>query len=252
MPRHRRRPAPRHGTKPRDRYAGPGGPYEERPGDLPDSSGGGPGGPAPPPPEPPEILPGFEGMPPDVQARVDAILRDGAPGGPRRALAYIRTTPWYAVEYRGISAGVRAGLFGADVPEAEYRSWRTGINQQYRQFYGRDATGDELDSFLGAGYTPTIIGQIGQGKAIVAAERPELQYLGGAFDQGQFSEAELTAYGEQKAGRSSALGTTMLDRMARAMEKVNRVFQGQLATSPALEQGLGQTLQQRRKPDIAA
>jgi hypothetical protein len=192
---------------------------------------------------------GIPGLPPEVQAAIDRIFRDGAPDAAARALAYLRSTDWYKQEYRGIGAGVSRGIFGN---EADYRQWRNQVQNYFRQYYGRDATGDELESFANQGFDANTVGQIGAGKAYVDANRGDIQYLGGAFDAGQFTEDELKAYGEHQAGRTSALGESIKSKVESAMKKVERVFQGSLATSPALEQSLGQQVQRKRRPDISA
>lgn len=164
-------------------------------------------------------------------------------------MAFLRSTPWYQQTYRGIGQGVAKGIIAN---EADYRSYVNQVNQHYRQFYGREASVEEIETFLTAGYAPGVIGQIGQGYANVQANRPEWQYLSGAFAEGQLSEAELTALGEQQAGRTSTLGTTIQERVSTALKKVQRVFEGSLATSPMGLESLSQGQARQRKPDISA
>ena len=204
--------------------------------------------PAPPPEAPIDWL-GIPGLPPDVLNRIDAIFRDGSPNPVERAMAYLRSTPWYADTYRGIGQGVAKGIIGG---EADYRAYVNQVNQHYRQFYGRDATGDEIEAFLTAGYTPGVIGQIGQGKAYVDANKGDIQYLSGAFGEGQLSGQELQTYGEQVVGRESTLGASIQSKVNFALRKMQRVFEGQLATSPLALDSLSQSQQRQRKPDIAA
>jgi hypothetical protein len=217
---------------------------------------------------------GIPGLPQDIINRIDAIFRDGGPNAAERAVAYLRTTPWHQQTYYGFAQGALKGLWGS---EAEYMGWKGGVNAAYRRYMGRDATNDELLSFADAGWGVGEIGQrlefsagfkelfrryngreatqeeinayygsggsldvLGrkfEGRAIVGAERPDLQYVTGAFDTGQLSEEELTAYGEQKAGLGSTLGVNIMTRVQKAMERVNRVFQGTLATGSLGNQG---------------
>jgi hypothetical protein len=183
-----------------------------------------------PPPEPPLDWLGVPGLPTDVQAKIDAIFRDGAPNPVERAMAYLRSTPWYAQTYRGIGQGIAKGVISS---EADYRGYVNQVNQAYRQYWGRDATGDEIETFLTAGYAPGVIGQIGAGRAYAQANRADIQYLAGAFtDEGQLDESELQTYGEQVVGRDSALGASLRQKLDAAVRKVERVFQVNLATSP--------------------
>jgi hypothetical protein len=169
-----------------------------------------------------------------------------AADGDDAAIAWLRTTPWHQAEYRGLFAGVGLGLFSN---EGEYRAYRNQVNNSYLQNYGRAATADELEGFINQGYSAGVVGQIGAGHAYAEANRADTQYLTGAFGGGQLSEQELQSYGEQRAGRDSALGSSILAKVESAMAKVNRVFQGQNASSALGDQNLQQ---KPKRPDIAA
>lgn len=218
-------------------------PGEEPVAQPPEGGGGGGGGgggtPAP------DWL-GIPGLPPEVVSAIDRIFRDGAPDPDVRALAYLRTTDWYKAEYAGIGSLVAKGIVGN---EADYRQWKTQAMSTYQQYYGRAATAQEIQGWADQGLTAQRIGQIGAGQAYVNANRAELQYLGGAFGGGQFSEEELRAYGEQQQGYETNLGGTIKSRVDAALARVNRVFQGELGGSAAMQESLGQ--QRRRKPDIS-
>jgi hypothetical protein len=164
-------------------------------------------------------------------------------------MAYLRSTPWYAQTYRGIGHGIAKGIIGS---ESDYRAYVNSVQQSYRQYYGRDATGDEIEAFLAAGYAPGTIGQIGAGKAYVDANRGDIQYLAGAFGEGQLDDASLQAYGEEKAGRSSTMGIKLQGALDNALRKMSRVFEGQLATSALGMDSLSQTQQRQRRPDVGA
>jgi len=228
---------------------------------------------------------GISGLPQDLINAVDAIFRDGAPNPSERALAYLRTTPWHEQKYPGFWSGSAGGLFSS---EAEYMNWLGGINAAYRRFngrdvnsqelwyyaaagwgageigqrlefgagfkemyrrhYGRDATQAEIDAYYGSGGNLDTLSKIYLGEEVVGAERGDVQYLSGAFGEGRLSEEQLTAYGQQKAGLNSALGGQILDKVGKAIQKVNRVFQGEAATQIGSQDILASGL--KRRPDV--
>lgn len=244
----------REAPPPSNIYTGPGGQYVEQPGDVqPPAAGGaagGDGGGGTPAPEH-SVLPGFDTLPPDVQARVDAIMRDGQPNPADRAMAYVRTTPWYATEYAGIGAGVAANLFDAASPEAGYRGWKNSVKRTFLQHYGRAPTQAEIETFLASGWDPQRIEQVGVGFSTVQAQRADLQYSAGAFGSGQFTEEEMKAYGEQQAGIDTELGQKIQAKVAASLQRMQSIFTGQLGSNPALTQSIGLTTQTRRqRPDI--
>jgi hypothetical protein len=192
-------------------------------------------------------------LPAELAAQLDRIIRSGDPNAEDRAYRFLRTSEWYKQEYKGIDAGVMKGILpgGPGNAEAAYRQYRTQTQGLYQQYYGRQATQDEIASFLTLGYTPEHIGQVGSGYAYVAANQGNIQYATGAFDT-QLTAEELKAYGEEQSGLDSALGQKIKTRVDAALAKAQRVFAGQVGTSALGDAALSQNLQNSRKPDIAA
>jgi hypothetical protein len=174
---------------------------------------------------------------PDVFAKVKEIVRG---------------SDWWKQTFPGFWAGASSGLFQ---DETGYRNWYKAANDAFKRYYGKDMTANDAVGYLGNGFSPNTIEQIGAGHAYVEANRPDIQWAEGAFDTGQLSEADLQAYGEQQSGRQSDLGTRIQQRVNAAVEKAQRVFSGTLA-SPNLQlgsQGLSApSLNPKQKPDIPA
>jgi hypothetical protein len=190
------------------------------------------------------------GLPPEVYNTVIKILSGDPTGGADTALAYIRGTPWYAQNYAGIGALIKAGVVGN---EGEYRQWKHAINQSYQQNYGRAATQQELINFANQGFDASTVNQIGQGHAWVKANQSDVEYAFGAFDQGQLNQGQLQALGEQASGRSSDLGTKLQSRFQAAMAKMQRVFEGTLAQAgPSAPFAPSLSGNQQRQQDIGA
>lgn len=189
----------------------------------------------------------YLGIPADVAAIVDAIFREESDPGRAafRAIAYIRGTDWYKQTYRGIGTGIQKGVVQ---DERGYRDYVNRVNQVFRQYYGRDATPDEIERFLDEGASVERIGLRGAGFANVQANRGDYQYLSGAFGGGRLTEEQLTALGEQEAGLDSALGENIQQSVQKALQRMQRVFQGQVATGVF---GPAEAERKRRAPDVA-
>lgn len=176
------------------------------------------------------------GLPPDVQAKVNEIFAQSTDImiATALALAYVRGTTWYAQTYPGIQEGIAKGIVGN---EADYRSYLTQLNQLTTQYFGRSVGGDELAGYLKQGFTVGHVGQLFQGQAYVTANRPNIQYVSGAFgDNGPLSGDELTALGNESAGLDSPIGQRVQQRLQQAQQRLQAVFSGQLAT-PSLSIG---------------
>ena len=227
------------------------------------SGAGGTGAPTPPPPaapstpETPPTPPGdsaidptqfaadwykafFQqyGLPADVQGTVLYILKQYASDpATAQALAqqYLRTTDWYQQTFPGIAAGQRNGLF---TDETGYRSYLNAVNQLFNQYLGRHVTSDELSGYLASGYAPAYVGNLLQGQAWAGANGRDVRQLTGAFgDNGQISDTELAALGNEHAGIDTAQGQSIDAIVARAQQRLQTIFNGKLATPGGLTLG---------------
>ena len=173
----------------------------------------------------------------------------------------LRSSSWYAQTFPGIGYGIRNGLF---TDETGYRDYVNRVNQLYQQYYGRAVTSGEVANYLQLGNSYDYVGNLLQGQAISQAEGPTVGYQTGAFDaQGKLTPAELTAYGQEKAGIDTLLGQQVALRVQRASQRLNNLFTGKLA-NPSLSigpQGLNAPSIQSAKntnsarsgsPDVAA
>jgi hypothetical protein len=151
----------------------------------------------------------------------------------QQALAYIRGTDWYARTFPGINEAKRLGIIG---DERDYRAYLNQANQLYRQWMNRDIATDEFVQILTSGTSLGVVAKRFEGAAYVGANRDDIQYLAGNFGDGAFTDADLKAYGEQQVGLGSTLGAGLQAKVQNALMRLNRVFQGQLAT-PSLSLG---------------
>lgn len=200
-----------------------------------------------------DYLTQFVGLPPELVAQIENIF-NGTPDAAQAAViavGVIRGSDWYKVKYRGIGEGIMRGILR---DESDYNAYVNSVQQSYRRYYGRDAGAEEIEAFLKAGYSPDTVERKGAGKAYVDANRSDLQYYSGAFAEGQLSEEQLTAVGEQEAGLGTTLGASIQTKVAQAVKKAQRVFEGQLAT-PNLSlgsQGLYAPSLGKQNRDLAA
>lgn len=178
---------------------------------------------------------GFTDMPPEVEQEFAKLFTDPSDPEHLKALAYLRGTDWHHQKYSGFAAGVQNGLFGS---EADYNAWHSQILDSYRQYYGRAPTAAELATFASQGFNAGVVHQIGEGHAWAQANTGDVQYALGAFDAGRVDPNSLEVLGQQYAGRSSDLGTKLQGRFELAMKKMQRIFEGTLA-SPNLSLGSG-------------
>ena len=198
------------------------------------TSGGGEG--PPPPPSPPPAPPldwrayltnwGFDQKIVDELDRIFRTYSDpnqaSAP-----AVAYIRGTDWYSKTFPGIQEGMKLGIIGN---EQDYRSYTNQLNDLYNRYYGRNVTGAEVAQKLGAGFSASRTGAQLSGEAFVKANRNDIQFTLGAYGNGQASDQELQALGEENAGLDSLLGQQLQARLDKARQRLATAFQGTLAT----------------------
>lgn len=203
------------------------------------------------PPPPPGSL-GIPDLPPEIEAIVAQILAADPENGAARALAYIRGTDWYKQAYFGIAGGIKSGVISN---EADYRAYVSQVKEAFARYYGRDPSQGELAGFLSQGYTPGTVEQIGGGHAWATANKGDTEYLFGAFDKGQLTDPELELLGQQQVGRNSAAGTGLQNRLNAAAAKMQRIFEGTIASPNFQLGGAGlsaPSLQPNQKPDVSA
>jgi hypothetical protein len=201
---------------------------------------------------------GALGLPDDVMKQVTQTLRDHAQDPTlAQALAtqYIRSTGWYAIHYPGALEGIAKGVI-AD--ESGYASYLNQVNVLSRQYQGRDISGDEIKGYLGSGYNPGYVANLFQGQAYVAANRNDIQYLGGAFGNGRLNEGQLAAVGNESAGIDTSVGQLQQKVIQKAQQVHDKLFGGSLAT-PSLSLGANglsssslQGTANRATPDVGA
>lgn len=201
---------------------------------------------------------GFYGLPSDVQSEVDQIFANTADvnAATALALAYIRGTNWYTQTYPGIQAGISNGTVGN---EGDYRNYVNQINQLTQQYYGRQATSQDIQNFLGQGFSVGRVGQGFQGQAITQANSQDWRYLTGAYaNNGPFTTDQASALGNEQAGIDTTAGQLAQKVLAKAQQIQTKLFSGTLAT-PSLSVGTNglssPSLQGNRagsSPDVAA
>lgn len=178
---------------------------------------------------------GFDDMPPEVEAEFAKLITEGddPTAAQQKAIAYLRGTDWHKEKYAGFASGVVNGLWST---EADYGAWKSQVSDSYRRYYGRPPDANELMTFAQSGYGANTVEQIGQGHAWAQANAPDIQYLSGAFGEGQLDQTSLQSLGEQQVGRQSDLGSRLQAALDRTKQKMDRIFQGSLA-SPSMSLG---------------
>jgi hypothetical protein len=209
------------------------------------SSGG--GGSAPSTPAGPTKLPQLDwasaffsglGLPGDVQNKVNDIFSQYSDtnAASAAALAYIRGTTWYDQTYPGIKEAFAKGTVSN---EADYRALLNQQTQFYKNYLGRDITADEFASNLREGATSqTVEGRL-KGASLVGAYGNDWRYALGNFgDQGDLTDGNLKALGEEKAGLDSPIGLKVQSALERATQRIQGAFSNALAT-PSLTTSTG-------------
>lgn len=169
------------------------------------------------------------GLPPDVVNQVNQIFSQYSDvnAASQAALGYIRGTPWYAQTYPGIQAGIQKGLI---TNEADYRNLLNQQSQIYKQYLGRDISGDEFSANLANGTSNQTLGGQLQGAALAGTYGNDWRYALGAFDTAP-TQAETTALGQEQAGLDTPLGQQLQRRLDLAQQRLTTVFSGKLATA---------------------
>lgn len=179
---------------------------------------------------------GALGLPDDVMKQVTQTLRDHAQNPTlAQALAtqYIRSTGWYQIHYPGALEGIAKGVIK---DESQYVDYMNQLNVLSRQYNGRDISGDEIKGYLQAGYDPSYVSKLYGGQAWAAANRNDVNYTLGAFGDGQPSQTDMTALGNENSGLDSAVGQKLQTQLQQATQRLHAIFRGTLAT-PSLTLG---------------
>lgn len=142
------------------------------------------------------------------------------------ALRYVRSTPWYAKTYPGISAGINAGLFS---DERGYSDYRNTITQVYKQYYNRAPTNAEVGVYVTKGQSPTQIAKQFSSAAAAGSIPDPLKKL--------FTPAELKALTDQAAGIDTALGQRIKAEaeLASGVSQMYQDFTGKPVSRAALD-----------------
>lgn len=179
------------------------------------------------------------GFPADVITALDGMARRYTPAQAdlfsRDAILYLRGTEWHKKTFVGFSEGFNKGLF---TDEKGYRMYVNSANDSYKRYMGRDITTNEMLAAFGSSWDPTRVDKELEAGAFVNANRNDLQYLSGFSGEGQLSEDQLKSYGQQQVGIGNTLGAGLQTKVAKAQERLRRIFEGTLAT-PSLGMNSG-------------
>lgn len=124
-------------------------------------------------------------------------------------------------------------------------------NEVFQQYQGRQVTKDELSSLVDQGVTAQVAAQKFQGQSIANVNRNDFQYALGNFGEGQLSDAQLTALGQEQAGYDTPLGQQLLASYQKAQKRIQGAF-GRVLASPALSLSDGRLSSGRKRPDVGA
>lgn len=134
-----------------------------------------------------------------------------------------------------IAKNVDTGGHSASFLETYY-SFLDEVGDAFALHNGRAATNAELNALFQTGKSKETITAEYRGADFIKANRGSIQSEAGAFNFGEggagsgtFSEAELTALGNQEAGITTALGLDIQRRVSLATQRMDRIFQGQAA-----------------------
>ena len=203
--------------------------------------GGGGGGEAPPnefniPNLPPEIANAIHRIFVKWGSNQDQAIHE--------AMTYLMGTQWFDQEYAGYKQGYAKGLFSDPFSGGlvDYRNYKTSLQSSYRQYWGREATINDITNAINSGWTANDVQQHGQGYVNVQSNQGNWQYLSGSFGGGQLTEEEKKAYGEELAGIDTPLGQQIKNKVDAALQRFQGVFQGQLGSSALGDQQLSQRI----------
>lgn len=128
----------------------------------------------------------------------------------------------------------------------------TQLNPLYHQYTGGGVSRDEVNGFYGSGKTVSQLAGEFQGNAYVQANKSDIQYVSGAFGDGQLSDQDLQALGQQATGLDTPQGAKLLAARDRALQRFQTVFNGVLA-HPSLQRTNGRLAETGAPtPDLAA
>lgn len=184
----------------------------------------------------------------DLIALLDALARKYTPEQSAAftadALRVIRGHPWHQKMFPGYAAGFAKGLFE---DEKGYRMWVNAANDSYRRYHGRDMTTAEMLEAFNSGWNENRLDLELQAGAWSNANRADLNYEMGAFDaDGMMSEGDIKALGQQQVGIGNALGAGLQNKVAKAQQRLKRIFEGSLAVGnvpqKTSDSGAGTTL----------
>lgn len=179
---------------------------------------------------------------------VERVFRAG--GSPDQALAALRGTKWYANHYQGIWEGIAKGVIGN---EADYRSMLNQTNQLHQRYYGRQIDAPTFAGYLKSGTDIGTISKRLSGESQYGALKPTLDYQLGAFDPtGALTADEQTAYSDELGGLQNPLGDKIALRVQQAQQRIQKVFQGTLASSGLSASGGRLRASSMGSPDISA
>jgi hypothetical protein len=102
-----------------------------------------------------------------------------------------------------------------------------------------------------AGTSADTVARQFSGQAYADTNRNDIQYAAGAFGEGQLTEAQLTALGQQQAGLDTPQGQMVSAAYDKALKRLHGAFRGVLA-NPALQMSNGRLAGPQKRPDVGA
>lgn len=156
---------------------------------------------------------------------------------------------WYAYTYAGISEGVANGLLDSSNMEASYRDYVNQVDNWYKEYFGRNATTDEIKGFLKQGLNLTTVNAQLKGQSYANAYSSGdsnaygyswnalLGNFGQLQDEKQLSDKEKLALGESMTGYSTPLGDQLNKQLQTALRRMQTIFTGTLAGPADLQKG---------------
>jgi hypothetical protein len=169
-------------------------------------------------------------------------IRGGQIGG-----NYKNGQSWYQYTYQGISYGVANGLLDSSNPEASYRNYVNAVDQDYQEYFGRNATTAEVLQFMQSGTSEAHVGAQLKGQsyanAYATGDSNAMGYswnaLLGSFggQKGPLTAAQTLAIGESETGYSNPLGDQLTKMLQTAQTRMQTIFKGTQATPSDLQKG---------------
>jgi hypothetical protein len=125
------------------------------------------------------------------------------------------------------------------------------LNSVYHQYTGAGVSREEVAQAYQAGESPDRIAKRFAGQAFIGANRGDIQYAAGNFSEGQLTEPELQAVGEEASGYDTPLGQELTAKLEKAQRRISKVFNSTLA-SPGLKYLGGRLASNPKTPDVGA